>query len=78
MQALSCDTRHAHSCTEIAVQQDAQGFTENQEAARSGGNIAGNARKELEQKSGRKVVSKSNFLNPAIEKERTTLLTDDS
>ncbi|MDP1609165.1 MAG: hypothetical protein Q8L98_07625 [Chlamydiales bacterium] len=51
------------STTEIAVQNDTQGFHQNKKAAREGGEIAGNARKELEQKSGRKVVSKSNFLD---------------
>ena len=51
------------STTEIAVQNDAQGFHQNKKAAREGGEIAGNARKELEQKSGRKVVSNSNYLN---------------
>jgi hypothetical protein len=51
------------STTEIAVQNDAQGFHQNKKAAREGGEIAGNARRELEQKSGRKVVSKSNFLD---------------
>lgn len=51
------------STTEIAVQNDAQGFHQNKKAAREGGEIAGNARKELEQKSGRKVISKSNYLN---------------
>jgi DNA-damage-inducible protein D len=39
------------STTEIAVQKDAQGFEENRDAARAGGKIAGNARKELEEKS---------------------------
>lgn len=57
------------STTEIAVQRDAQGFQENQEAAKSGGSIAGNARKELEKKSGRKVISSSNFLHLGIEKK---------
>lgn len=57
------------STTEIAVQRDAQGFAENKKTARAGGNIAGNARKELEQKSGRKVVSTSNFLNTTLDKE---------
>ncbi|NGX59873.1 MAG: hypothetical protein KR126chlam3_01033 [Chlamydiae bacterium] len=57
------------STTEIAVQQDAQGFDENKEAANAGGNIAGNARRELEEKSGRKVVSSSNFLTPAIDEK---------
>lgn len=54
------------STTEIAVQKDAQGFEENQDAARAGGKIAGNARKELEEKSGKKVLSSSNFKNIAI------------
>ncbi len=49
------------SITEIAKAQDAQGFMENKNAAVQGGNVAGNARKELEQKSGKKVLSKSNF-----------------
>lgn len=51
------------STTEIAIQQDAQGFQENKEAAQAGGSVAGNARKELEAKSGRRVVSSSNFLS---------------
>lgn len=50
------------STTEIATEQDAQGFDENKQAAKMGGTIAGNARKELEVKSGKKVVSSSNFL----------------
>jgi hypothetical protein len=51
------------STTEIAVQKDAQGFRQNKKAAQEGGEISGNARRELERKSGRKVVSKSNFLD---------------
>lgn len=51
------------STTEIAVQNNAQGFYQNKKAAQEGGGIAGNARRELEQKSGRKVVSQSNFLD---------------
>jgi len=51
------------STTEIAVQKDAQGFRQNKKAAQEGGEIAGNARRELERKSGRRVVSKSNFLD---------------
>lgn len=57
------------STTEIAIQQNAQGFQENKEAARSGGKIAGNARKELEEKSGRKVVNSSNFLSHQLDLE---------
>ncbi len=54
------------STTEIAVQKDTQGFEENRDAARAGGKIAGNARKELEDESGRKVVSSSNFRDSTI------------
>jgi DNA-damage-inducible protein D len=49
------------STTEIAKKRDAQGFTQNQAAAKAGGSVAGNARKELEAKSGTKVSSKENF-----------------
>ena len=51
------------STTEIAKNKNAQGFVENQKAAKAGGNVAGNARKELEKKSGTKIVSKQNFKN---------------
>ena len=50
--------------TEIARRKDAQGFIDNRTAAKEGGTIAGNARKELEAKSGKPVVSASNYLNP--------------
>ena len=63
------------STTEIATQRDAQGFDENKQAAKMGGTIAGNARKELEVKSGKKVVSSSNFL--AQEKRFKELETDE-
>lgn len=49
--------------TEIARNRDAQGFPQNQQAARAGGHIAGNARRELESRSGRKVVTRENYLN---------------
>lgn len=58
------------STTEIARTRDAQGFEENKDAARDGGKIAGNARRELEVKSGKKVVSKDNFLTGEGEKNR--------
>ena len=54
------------STTEIAKRQDAQGFRQNQSAAKAGGTVAGNARKELEEKSGVPVVSPDNYLNPLI------------
>ncbi len=49
------------STTEIAKNKDAQGFTQNKKAAKEGGSIAGNARKELEKKSGKKIANKENF-----------------
>ncbi len=50
------------STTEIVRTQHPQGFDKNKVAAREGGKIAGNARKELESKTGKKVVTSSNFL----------------
>lgn len=49
------------STTEIAQNKNAQGFPENEKAAIEGGTVAGNARKELEKKSGRKVITNQNF-----------------
>jgi hypothetical protein len=49
--------------TEIARTKDAQGFLQNKLAAREGGGVAGNARRELEKKSGRKIVSRENYLD---------------
>ena len=57
------------STTEIAKNKNAQGFIENQKAAKAGGNVAGNARKELEKKSGAKIVNKQNFKNLDMPKE---------
>jgi len=50
--------------TEIARRKDAQGFADNRTAAKEGGTIAGDARKALEAKSGKPVVSKENYLAP--------------
>jgi hypothetical protein len=49
------------STKEIAVARNARGFNKNKEAAKEGGKIAGDARKELEKKSGRKVISDKNY-----------------
>lgn len=49
--------------TEITRQENAQGFSENQTAARKGGRIAGNARRELEAETGKPVVSETNYLD---------------
>lgn len=48
--------------TEITRNRDTHGFDENKEAAVDGGSVAGTARKELEAKSGQRVISKSNYL----------------
>lgn len=48
--------------TEIARSRDAQGFRPNKAAAHDGGTIAGNARRQLEHKSGKKVVTRQNYL----------------
>jgi len=48
--------------TEITRTRDTQGFPENKQAANAGGTVAGNARRELEKKSGRKVVTSDNYL----------------
>ncbi len=49
--------------TEIARNKDAQGFPKNKQAAREGGSVAGGARRQLEEKSGRKVVTRNNYLS---------------
>lgn len=60
------------STTEIARTKDAQGFPENKKAAKEGGSVAGKARKDLEKKSGRKVVTNQNYKSLS-EKDRRKL-----
>lgn len=54
--------------TEIARTDDAHGMVNNRNAARRGGAVAGQARKQLEEETGRPVVKKSNYLPGAKEK----------
>lgn len=63
------------STTEIARNKDAQGFPQNLKASKDGGKIAGDARKALERKSGRKVVSSQNY-KELPEKEVRKLTSD--
>jgi len=58
--------------TEITINKNAQGFDECSVAARQGGEVAGNARKEAEEKIGRPIVSEENylFLNEKIKKKK--------
>ena len=52
--------------TEISKTENPQGFEESKIVARDGGNIAGNALRELEERTGRKVVSSKNSKNPRL------------
>jgi DNA-damage-inducible protein D len=60
----------------IAVQDDAQNFHENYEAAQKGGRAAGGARDNFEKLSNQKVVSKDNFLNQIKSTEKPILPED--
>jgi hypothetical protein len=58
------------STRQIAQTEKAKGYIENIEPARKGGRIAGNARKALEKQTGKRVVSKGNFLPPKGKKTK--------
>jgi DNA-damage-inducible protein D len=49
------------STTEITKNRDVKGYPELKKAAHNGGDIAGNARKALEKKSGKKVSTRQNY-----------------
>ncbi len=50
------------STTEITRSKNSQGFSQNKKAAKEGGAVAGNARKDLERKTNKKVSTKQNYL----------------
>ena len=54
-----------NSTTEIAKNKNTQGFNQNKTAAIEGGSVAGNARRDLERKSGKKVSTRQNYLTTA-------------
>ncbi len=56
--------------TEITRTEDAQGYTPVEAAAKRGGKVAGNARKETEQELGRPITSKENYLSEPEKKKR--------
>jgi len=58
------------STKEIAINKDTQGFIENKQAAFEGGSVAGNARRELERKSGKKVINRENYKKLSQNKKR--------
>ena len=55
------------STRQIAETEQAKGLKENTVAGKKGGNIAKNARKELEQETGKSVITDENFLPPSKE-----------
>jgi DNA-damage-inducible protein D len=58
------------STRQIAETEKAKGFNENAMASKKGGAVAKNARKELELKTGKSVVTGENFLRPAKDKKK--------
>ncbi len=58
------------STTEIEKVKDPKTFSEHQNASREGGEVAKNARLELEKKTKRKVISSSNYINEPESRKR--------
>lgn len=50
-----------------------KGFIENKKVAKQGGAVAGNARKELEIKTGQKVVTTQNYLTESEKKKNNQI-----
>jgi hypothetical protein len=48
--------------TEFSQRRDSKGFPSLKKDSREGGEVAGNARKEIETKTGKKITTKVNFL----------------
>ena len=63
--------------TEIAREEDVQGFQENKEAAEKGGKVSGDARRNFEQVTGRKVLSERNYLEQPESQQLTSGDEDD-
>jgi hypothetical protein len=61
------------STTEISKEKKPKTFTENRKIARQGGTIAGNTRKEIEQKTGKNVVSNFNAKQLEQKKQNDSL-----
>jgi hypothetical protein len=57
------------STRQIAESVDATGMKDNKKAAKTGGSIAKKARKELEQKTGKNVITDDNYLPPDQKKK---------
>lgn len=57
--------------TEITKVEDPEGFGENRKVAKRGGGVAGLARKKMEKETGKRIVSKKNYL---VNKKKKSLL----
>ena len=57
------------STRQIAETDEAKGLKQNAASSKKGGSVAKNARKELEAKTGKRVVTGENFLPPAKKKK---------
>jgi len=57
------------STKQIAETDEAKGLTENAKASKKGGTVAKNARRELEEQTGKSVVTGENFLAPTKNKK---------
>lgn len=60
------------STTAIVKTQNPKGFIQNQKTARQGGAVAGKARRDLETKTGQKVVSSENYLPDSKKNKQIT------
>lgn len=58
------------STTEIVRSDDAKGLSENKNAAKRGGAVAGTARRQLERETGKRVISDENYLTPATDQDK--------
>ena len=58
------------STRQIAESDKADGYNPNEKAAKQGGRISGNARKSLEEKTGKRIVTGRNFLQPKKENKK--------
>src|SRR3989339_2208595 len=56
--------------TEITRKEDTQGYPQVEDAAKRGGRVAGNARKETEKELGRPITSKENYLSEPEKKKK--------
>ena len=60
------------STTAIVQTKNPKGFIKNQKAARQGGTVAGNARRELESKTGKRVITSKNYLPETKKRKELT------